>query len=83
MQLWRVAAAAMVLGAAVGNTVPALAAKDIDDVKLVTLGTGAGPLARIDRAQPATLLRWGKQVILVDAGDGERRVVFFGSSATA
>ena len=38
--------------------------------QVITLGTAAGPLARPGHSQPATLLRWSKGVILVDAGDG-------------
>jgi ribonuclease BN (tRNA processing enzyme) len=38
--------------------------------QFITLGTGAGPFLRADRAQPANLLRQGAQAILIDAGDG-------------
>lgn len=36
----------------------------------ITLGTTAGPIATPARAQPANLLRWHDQNILIDAGDG-------------
>lgn len=35
-----------------------------------TLGTNSGPIPRKDRSEPANLLRYGDQAILVDAGDG-------------
>lgn len=69
MQQWKVAVAAVALGTA-GSSLPAIAAQAPARPQVVTLGTGAGPLARIDRAQPATLLRWGQKIVLVDAGDG-------------
>jgi ribonuclease BN (tRNA processing enzyme) len=36
----------------------------------ITLGTTAGPIATPTRSQPANLLRWRDQNILIDAGDG-------------
>jgi ribonuclease BN (tRNA processing enzyme) len=38
--------------------------------QFITLGTGAGPFVRPDRAQPASLLRRRAQSILIDAGAG-------------
>lgn len=69
MQVWKLIVVAVALGNA-GSSLPATAPKVSAGPHVVTLGTGAGPLARIDRAQPATLLRWGQKVVLVDAGDG-------------
>src|SRR5688500_20220826 len=36
----------------------------------VTLGTQSGPIPSVDRAQPANVVMWRDEVILVDAGDG-------------
>ena len=36
----------------------------------ITLGTASGPIANPLRFQPANLLRFGDEVILIDAGDG-------------
>lgn len=36
----------------------------------IELGTQAGPIPSADRSQPAHLLQWGDQAILVDVGDG-------------
>ena len=36
----------------------------------VTLGTNAGPVPNANRAEPANLLRYGGDAILIDAGDG-------------
>ncbi len=41
--------------------------------RLVLLGTGAGPIPRKDRAQPANLLVVGGRPYLVDAGNGVAR----------
>ncbi|HEY5712793.1 MAG TPA: MBL fold metallo-hydrolase [Allosphingosinicella sp.] len=38
--------------------------------EFITLGTTAGPIATPNRSQPANLLRWRDQAILIDAGDG-------------
>lgn len=35
-----------------------------------TLGTGSGPRPKADRAQPANLILYNDQAVLVDAGDG-------------
>lgn len=35
-----------------------------------TLGTNSGPIASPTRSQPANLLRYGSQTVLVDVGDG-------------
>ncbi|MGQ0280332.1 MBL fold metallo-hydrolase [Sphingopyxis sp. Q841] len=36
----------------------------------IELGTQAGPVPISDRSQPAHLLQWGDQAILIDVGDG-------------
>lgn len=46
------------------------AAQPGDRPAFITLGTTAGPIATPDRSQPANLLRWRDQAILIDAGDG-------------
>jgi len=40
------------------------------DLGFVTLGTASGPIAIADRSQPANALLMGKDVYLIDAGDG-------------
>lgn len=44
-------------------------------VEVVTLGTGGGPMLRRDRAQSANALIIGKDVYLVDVGDGAMRQI--------
>ena len=57
--------------------------QDTPSVKLVTLGTTAGPLPRKDRAQSANLLVVGEKSYLIDAGDGvARRLVQAGADFT-
>ena len=41
--------------------------------EFVTLGTGGGPLARLDRSQPSNALGVGDAVYLFDVGDGVQR----------
>jgi len=41
-----------------------------DHSAFITLGTTAGPIPNPTRSQPANLLRWRDQNILIDAGDG-------------
>src|SRR5687767_13802547 len=36
----------------------------------ITLGTQSGPIPSVHRAQPANVLQWGDQAILIDAGNG-------------
>ncbi len=50
---------------------PALQA--VPTTRLVLLGTGAGPIPRKDRSQPANLLVVGGRPYLVDAGNGVAR----------
>ncbi|MGK6317357.1 MBL fold metallo-hydrolase [Neorhizobium sp. DT-125] len=53
------------------------------DVKLITLGTTAGPLPRKDRAQFSNALVAGERLYIVDAGDGlARRIVQAGLDFT-
>lgn len=40
------------------------------EVQWIELGTRSGPVPSADRSQPAHLLRWGDETILVDVGDG-------------
>lgn len=41
--------------------------------RLVLLGTGGGPIARVGRSQPANLLQVGGKTYLIDIGDGTPR----------
>lgn len=52
-------------------TAPAAPAVD----KLVLLGTGGGPIARVSRSQPANMLRVGDKTYLIDIGDGTPRQI--------
>jgi ribonuclease BN (tRNA processing enzyme) len=58
------ASLAILAGAAAAQPAPPPA------VTFTTLGTMAGPIASPTRSQPANLLSWGNQAILIDAGDG-------------
>ncbi len=51
--------------------------------RLVLLGTGAGPIPRKDRAQPANLLVVGGRPYLIDAGNGVARQLAHAGFATA
>jgi ribonuclease BN (tRNA processing enzyme) len=74
------AAAMPVLAQTTGST-PAPAATP--STRLVLLGTGAGPVPRKDRAQPANLLVVGGRPYLVDAGNGVARQLAHAGYATA
>ncbi len=63
------AIAAFALALACG-TAPMAANAGEPALTFTTLGTNSGPIASPTRSQPANLLRYGSQVILVDAGDG-------------
>jgi ribonuclease BN (tRNA processing enzyme) len=41
-----------------------------EQARVITLGTMAGPMVNPQRSQPATLLKWGGAMVLVDVGDG-------------
>ncbi len=41
--------------------------------RLVLLGTGGGPIARVGRSQPANMLQLGGKTFLIDIGDGTSR----------
>ncbi len=43
--------------------------------RLVLLGTGGGPIARVARSQPANLLQVGGKTYLIDIGDGTPRQI--------
>jgi ribonuclease BN (tRNA processing enzyme) len=47
--------------------------QELTSTRLVLLGTGAGPIPRKDRSQPASLLIVGGRPYLVDAGNGVSR----------
>jgi len=46
---------------------------ELSSTRLILLGTGAGPIARKDRSQPANLLIVGGRPYLIDAGNGVSR----------
>jgi ribonuclease BN (tRNA processing enzyme) len=50
-----------------------VAAQPATKTRLVLLGTGAGPIPRKDRSQPANLLVVGGRPYLIDAGNGVAR----------
>ncbi|MFZ2326658.1 MAG: MBL fold metallo-hydrolase [Rhodoferax sp.] len=54
-------------------TADAPAASATSSTRLVLLGTGAGPIPRKDRSQPANLLVVGGRPYLIDAGNGVSR----------
>lgn len=45
-------------------------AQDYTSSRLVTLGTGGGPVPRVRRAAPANMLQVGDRAYLIDAGSG-------------
>ena len=51
---------------------PAKAAAPVQPgaMTFTTLGTNSGPIPNPERSEPANLLRFGDQVVLVDVGDG-------------
>lgn len=49
------------------------ASQDVSSTRLILLGTGAGPIPRKDRSQPANLLIVGGRPYLIDAGNGVSR----------
>lgn len=51
--------------------------------RLILLGTGAGPVPRKDRSQPANLLVVGGRPYLIDAGNGVARQLAHAGFATA
>ncbi len=52
--------------------------------KLVLLGTGGGPVARLGRSQPANLLQAGDKTYLIDIGEGApRQIVHAGARINA
>ncbi len=55
------------------ETVPASAQQAPAASRVVLLGTGGGPIARIGRSQPANLLQVGGKTYLIDIGDGMPR----------
>ena len=56
-----------------GAIAQVLATKAEPGTRLVLLGTGAGPIPRKDRSQPANLLVVGGRPYLIDAGNGVAR----------
>jgi ribonuclease BN (tRNA processing enzyme) len=59
------------LALAVSHSVPVLAETNSSQPPVwVTLGTIGGPLSSPDRSQPANMLLYQDQVVLVDVGDG-------------
>jgi ribonuclease BN (tRNA processing enzyme) len=57
---------------AVCLAMPALA-QPAPTVRFVTLGTGGGPVVRVERAEPANAIVSGDAVYLFDTGDGVQR----------
>lgn len=65
----RLATALIAMTAGLALAGPAAAAPPIA-LTFTTLGTNSGPIPRPDRSEPANLVRYGDQRILVDVGDG-------------
>ncbi|QUT05054.1 MBL fold metallo-hydrolase [Sphingobium phenoxybenzoativorans] len=62
------------LSAQPGSAEPTKAAADVaPSTRLILLGTAGGPIPRVKRAQPASLLQVGDRLYLIDAGDGVSR----------
>lgn len=57
------------------QTMPEAAAPPSADERLVLLGTGGGPIARVSRSQPANLLQVGKKTYVIDIGAGTSRQI--------
>lgn len=55
------------------QTAPAPTRGEAQTDRLVLLGTGGGPIARITRSQPANLLQVDGKAYLIDIGDGTAR----------
>jgi ribonuclease BN (tRNA processing enzyme) len=62
--------AAILAALFLASAMPASGAPVSAALTFTTLGTNAGPIPRADRAEPANLVRYGDQVVLVDVGDG-------------
>ncbi len=52
------------------GTVAVAQEASVERAMWIELGTRSGPVPSADRSQPAHLLKWGDQTILVDVGDG-------------
>lgn len=61
---------ALALVAALVVAQPAQAADTCPAMRWTTLGTAGGPVPTLDRSEPANLLDFGGEAILVDTGDG-------------
>ena len=68
-----VAALAVALAWAPAHAQPAPPQAQPGRAEFVTLGTGGGPLVRLERAQPANAVVVGDAVYLFDVGDGTER----------
>ncbi|MCE7902384.1 MAG: MBL fold metallo-hydrolase [Gammaproteobacteria bacterium PRO9] len=65
------------VSAQVPAQVPATASRGpaLEPSRVVLLGTGGGPIARVTRSQPASLLQVGGRAYLIDVGAGTARQV--------
>lgn len=68
----------LVLAATMGGRIaaepaPPAAREAATASKVILLGTGGGPIARVSRSQPANLLQVGGKTFLIDIGDGTPR----------
>jgi ribonuclease BN (tRNA processing enzyme) len=68
-------AAAALAACASAQTAPATGAPATQGDRLVLLGTGGGPIARVSRSQPANLLVVGGKTYLIDIGEGAPRQI--------
>lgn len=73
-RIGRLLAAATLLMMLPSHLVPGTAAAaqeaSTERARWIELGTRSGPVPAADRSQPAHLLKWGDQTILIDVGDG-------------
>lgn len=55
------------------QSAPASVPSQMAPSRLVLLGTGGGPIARVGRSQPTNMLQVGGKTFLIDIGDGTSR----------
>jgi ribonuclease BN (tRNA processing enzyme) len=55
------------------HVAPTNASPPTGSARLILLGTAGGPIPRVKRAQPASLIEVGDRLYLIDAGDGVSR----------
>lgn len=74
-QCLSVLAALLAAATPVSPAAPQPSSRSGDGNHVVLLGTGGGPIARVSRAQPASLLQVGRRTYLIDVGAGTERQI--------